>query len=170
MGFLRWSLRCIPGLSTFLLLILLECALRIVQTEWLSFTFPAFLRHDPTPVIAQAIFITYSIVLHSLTLLFPLRLCTSAWAATQEIRVIHSHRTSAWREDCRHDISAADLSDIELEQDTSNVKGSVTMAIVLPSYKEDAGILETSLRVLASHSLAKSSYDVGTLLDDMWSQ
>ena len=38
---------------------------------------------------------------------------------------------------------------------------SVVHAIILPSYKEDLDTLRETLSVLASHVLAKSSYDVG---------
>ena len=37
---------------------------------------------------------------------------------------------------------------------------SVVHAVILPSYKEDMDTLRETLSVLASHTLAKSSYDV----------
>ena len=40
---------------------------------------------------------------------------------------------------------------------------SVIHAIILPSYKEDLDTLRETLSVLASHILAKSSYDVSVL-------
>jgi hypothetical protein len=114
--------------------------------------YPPFLIHVPTPVVAQTLFVGYSILLHVLALLFPLRLCASAYAATQGVRKAHGS--------ARKTLST-DLLELDLQHDTHNKAASVTMAIILPSYKEDIEILESSLRVLASHRLARSSYDVG---------
>jgi len=160
MSFLRWSLRCIPGLATFALIVLLECALKIVQTEWLSFFYPPFLKHSQAPVIAQGLFISYSIFLHILALLFPLRLCASAWAATEGIRARHGRSRIDHEGGLERDIPYDGTRDHDSQQDGAKRSERVIMAIVLPSYKEDIEILETSLRVLASHSMAKASYDV----------
>lgn len=159
MSLLRWSLRCIPGLSTFCLLVLLECALKIVQTEWLRLFYPPFLRQSPAPQVAQGLFIFYSIFLHTLALIFPLRLCASVWAATRAIQATHTRPTSFASDAFRCDSPDQSLH-VDQEQNAAKRSGCVTMAVVVPSYKEDIEILETSLRVLASHTLAKSSYDV----------
>lgn len=164
MSFLRWSLRCIPGLSTFCLLILLESALKIVQTEWLSFFYPPFLKHVATPLVAQTLFIVYSIFLHILALLFPLRLCMSAYTATKEINAIHQQPRAVSREVVQANILEYGNGEQDSQQDGAQKTGRVTIAVVLPSYKEDIEILETSLRVLASHALAKTTYDVGHVL------
>lgn len=160
MGFVKWFLRCTPGLSVFCLLFLLESALKIVQTEWLSFFYPPFLRHVASPIVAQTIFISYSVFLHILALLFPLRLCASAWAATCEIRATHARSKKGPGSLFKGDGNGSMFMELELQQDLSKKSGLVTMAVVLPSYKEDIEILESSLRVLASHTLARSSYDV----------
>ncbi|KIW99725.1 uncharacterized protein Z518_11138 [Rhinocladiella mackenziei CBS 650.93] len=162
MGFLRWSLRCIPGLSTFCLLILLECALKIVQTEWLAFYYPPFLKRGPAPVFAQALFIFYTIFLHVLALIFPLRLIASAWTATKQIRITHNRPTTFSREA----LNVAENIPSQPGQDDSKQSSCVIMAIVVPSYKEDIEILETSLRVLASHLLAKTSYDIFLAMEE----
>lgn len=165
MGFVKWLLRCTPGLSVFGLLLLLESALKIVQTEWLSFFYPPFLRHIASPVVAQTIFISYSVFLHILALLFPLRLCASAWAATCEIKATHarSRKGSSTSSPIKVHGNGNSVMELELQQDLSKKSGLVTMAVVLPSYREDIEILESSLRVLASHKLARSSYDVSRL-------
>lgn len=160
MSFVRWSLRCIPGLATFALIVLLECALKIVQTEWLSFFYPPFLKHSPAPVVAQGLFISYSIFLHILALLFPLRLCASAWAAAEGIRARHGLSRGGHEGGLAHGMPRDEIRDTDQRRDGAKYPERVIMAIVLPSYKEDIEILETSLRVLASHSMAKSSYDV----------
>lgn len=45
------------------------------------------------------------------------------------------------------------------------VADSVVHAIILPSYKEDLDTLKETVSVLASHVLAKSSYDVSSAHD-----
>ncbi|KIW96592.1 uncharacterized protein Z519_01983 [Cladophialophora bantiana CBS 173.52] len=166
MGVLRWSLRCIPGLSVFGLLILLESALKIVETEWLSFFYPPFLKHIASPVVAQTIFISYSLFLHILALLFPLRLCASAYSAAREIKAAHRPSKLTPSDTLQCDVFRDDPRELHPQQDTAKRLGTVTMAVVLPSYKEDIEILETSLRVLASHTLAKSSYDIFLAMEE----
>ncbi|KIW30612.1 uncharacterized protein PV07_06345 [Cladophialophora immunda] len=166
MGILKWSLRCIPGLSVFGLLILLESALKIVETEWLSFFYPPFLKHIASPVVAQTIFISYSVFLHVLALLFPLRLCVSAYSATREIHATHRRSKLTRGDTVQCDGFRDEPHGFGTQQDTAKRSGAVTMAVVLPSYKEDIEILETSLRVLASHTLARSSYDVFLAMEE----
>ena len=166
MSVLKWLLRCTPGLSVFGLLILLELALKIVESEWLSFFYRPADRDVASPIASQTVFILYSIFLHLLALLFPLRLCASAYAATCAIKATHGKsKTLANR--LPHFKDPGDKSvDIGYQSDAVKNAALVTMAIVVPSYKEEVHILESSLRVLASHELARSSYDVG----DLWSR
>jgi hypothetical protein len=143
---------------------LLESALRIVETEWLSFFYPPFLNHIASPVVAQTLFISYSIFLHILALLFPLRLCASAYAATREIKAVHGLSKPAKANTAPTDVVRNLPAELGLQQSTLKKSDSVTLVVVLPSYKEEAEILESSLRVLASHTLARASYDVGRIL------
>ncbi|OAL29436.1 hypothetical protein AYO20_09173 [Fonsecaea nubica] len=166
MGFVRWSLRCIPGLSVLGLLVLLESALKIVETEWLTFFYPPFLKHIASPVIAQTLFISYSVLLHILALLFPLRLCASAYAATRAIKATHLRSNITLSNTVHRNDLREEYQGLESQHDTAKRPGVVTMAVVLPSYKEDIEILETSLRVLASHTLAKSSYDIFLAMEE----
>lgn len=160
MGVLKWLLRCIPGLSILLLLILLECALKIAQTEWISFTYPPFLVDQPLPLIAQSIFIVYTLLLHILVLVFPVRLCYSVWTAASQIKSAHGIGAEAAATNSQHDSISHSLLDLELREHSTGEYCDVTMAVIIPSYKEDIGTLEDTLRVLASHDRAKSSYDV----------
>lgn len=152
----NWLSRCIPGLSTISLVILLELSLKIVETEWISFFYPAFLLHQNASLIAQVLFVSYSLFLHLLALTFPLRLCAAVYFATKQIEETHLHPKGSIREDVPG--PSTRLKSIEAEGECP----IVTMAIIVPSYKEEVDILETSLRVLASHRHAKTSYDVCT--------
>lgn len=155
MGVSKWFSRCIPGLSTLSLLILLEFSLKIVETEWISFYYPTFLLHHNASLIAQTLFILYSVFLHLLALIFPLRLCAAVHSATQQIRAAHNSPKKFARGDVPS--RSPGYENLEAEGIESSC---VTMAIIIPSYKEDMEILEASLRVLASHRHAKTSYDV----------
>ncbi|ETI28794.1 hypothetical protein G647_01245 [Cladophialophora carrionii CBS 160.54] len=168
MSLLRWLLRCTPGLSVFCLLILLEAALRIVETEWLSFFYPPFLNHIASPVVAQTLFISYAVFLHIVAFLFPLRLCASAYAATRDIKAAHGLSKPTTANTATLDALGNDPG---LQQSALKKSDSVTLAVVLPSYKEEVEILESSLRVLASHTLARSSYDARRTLGTIrWHQ
>ena len=161
MGVVHWLSRCIPGVSTVLLLVLLECALQVLQTGLISFIYPAFLvKHRP--VVAQAVFIAYSLFLHILAFVFPLRLCYAAWTATAQIRQAHDPSLALNQINIgekRSVTSIADNQDTQTEYD-----GRTIMAIILPSYKEDIATLVETLSVLGSHVLARSSYDVCVML------
>lgn len=158
MNVVKWFSRCLPGLSTLSLLILLELSLKIVETEWISFYYPTFLIHRHASLVAQALFILYSVFLHVLALIFPLRLCAAVYSATKQIEAAHKCQKGFTGEDV-----SSRLVDSERIEPGEAQSPSVTMAIILPSYKEDVEILETSLRVLASHRHAKTSYDVRML-------
>lgn len=159
-AFLHWLTRCLPGLSSLLLIVLIECALQPLQTAWMKFEYPTFLLKTNNPVLAQLLFISYSLFLHVLALLFPLRLCLAARAATEEIQRAHSD-TDAGLETPQDGPSGAEQEWDRLNDTPgADTYGQTIMAIILPSYKEEVAVLEDTLRVLASHRLARSSYDV----------
>lgn len=158
MNVAKWFSRCLPGLSTLFLLILLELSLNIVETEWISFYYPTFLLHRHAPLVAQAALIFYSVFLHVLALLFPLRLCAAVHSATKQIQAAHSCQKGFAGEDATGRLVASEHIEPGVAQSPT-----VTMAIILPSYKEEVEVLEASLRVLASHRHAKTSYDVRML-------
>jgi hypothetical protein len=155
MNVAKWFSRCLPGLSTLSLLILLELSLKIVETEWISFYYPTFLLHRHASLVAQALFIFYSVFLHVLALIFPLRLCAAVHSATKQIQATHNCQKGFAGED----VSSRLVGPEHIKPGAAQ-SSSVTMAIILPSYKEEVEILEASLRVLASHRHAKTSYDV----------
>jgi len=155
MGVSKWFSRCIPGLSTLSLLILLELSLKIVETEWISFYYPTFLLHHNASLIAQTLFVLYSVFLHLLALIFPIRLCAAVHFATKQIHDAHNSPQGLAR-----GVGPSHSPNYENIKAEGIETPCATMAIIIPSYKEEAEILEASLRVLASHRHAKTSYDV----------
>lgn len=131
----KWLLRCIPGLSTLCLLLLIEISLGVTRSSW---KFIRSGRDDPTagPVILQIVFAAYTFFLHILALSFPIRVIFAARAAAQGIRSYHGKTIAA--NDGQH----------------------TTMAIIIPCYKEDIETLQDTLDVLAFHDGALKSYNV----------
>jgi hypothetical protein len=155
MSLVRWATRCIPGLSVLALLVLIECALQVFQTSLIGLTYPTGLIKRTNPVVAQFIFSTYTISLHVLALLFPLRLCRAVWAATSAIQQAQYE-------------SGNFISKKEKDNDggspklrcTDGEEGDIIHAIIIPIYKEEVETLEDTLSVLASHPAAMHMYDV----------
>jgi|SRR5271154_3122076 len=154
MSLLSWFCRCVPGLSILAVLALVEFALQILQTEYIGLSYPTFLVRHVTPVFAQTLFVAYSVFLHVLSLAFPLRLCRAVLRATNAIREAHSDNYEPLRSSLLRDGSDQDNEACE------KVAVGIIMAILIPSYKEEIHILEDTLKVLASHELAQTSYDV----------
>lgn len=154
-SFVRWATRCIPGLSVLALLVLIESALQIFQTTFIGLTYPTGLIKRANPVVAQFLFSTYTIWLHVLALLFPIRLCRAVWSATSAIQKAQYE-------------SGNFLSIKEKDNDGGSPKlrskgieeGDIVHAIIIPIYKEEVETLEDTLNVLASHPAAREMYDV----------
>jgi hypothetical protein len=155
MALARWATRCIPGLSVLALLVLIESALQIFQTTFIGLTYPTGLIKRTNPVVAQFLFSTYTILLHLLAFLFPLRLCRAVWYATSAIRQAQFD-------------SGNFLSNKEKDNDGSSprLRGSdgddadIVHVVIIPIYKEEVETLEDTLNVLASHSAARQTYNV----------
>lgn len=165
MAVLDWIVRCIPGLSILCLLVVAECALQVVQTGLIGLRYPPGLIPSRNPVFAQIIFCTYSLILHVLAFLFPIRLCRSVWQASNAIGEVRNARPGSAGS------GKAKLEDVPSfnyvsasaeEQDVKENSSETIMVIMVPSYKEDIGVLEDTLNVLASHPLASRSYDVSS--------
>lgn len=161
MAFLQWLSRCVPGLSLIALLVFLEYTLGIVRTAWVTFVSPTTKVLQVAHPVLLWIFVVYSVFLHIMAWLFPLRLCRAAWTAASKVEEAHKEldddltRASTPEDD--ESVTSLELSPVS--SNTSN-QHPVIMAIIIPSYKEDIGTLEDTLNVLASHPLARESYDV----------
>lgn len=158
----QWIFRCLPGLSVILLLALVEWAFQIVETAAISIRHPADLIYRVNWAFPQFLFILYSTFLHFLAFIFPLRLCRSVWQATNQIKVTHNITPSD-----QLPIKEKNTCTLQDNDDPSGLRGGgapnqILNAIMIPSYKEDISVLEDTLKILASHFLAISTYDVGS--------
>jgi hypothetical protein len=163
MAVLDWVVRCLPGLSILVVLIIAECALQIVQTGLVGLNYPPGLIHGHNPVFAQFLFITYTLTLHTLALLFPVRLCRSVSQASNAIeQVLRARREAnlAGKEKCEDDPIFQQPSPSLQHEEVALTPNETIHAIMVPSYKEDIGVLEDTLNVLANHGMASKTYDV----------
>ena len=135
------------------------------------------------------IYIIYSVAAHvSACLIFPARLCWSTWHMVDEIRLAKYDAAEVSRPYADSEaassiddkaslmsLSAASSASATPEAPLSRAStpsskvgaaggyedaDTVIHAIIIPNYKEDMDTMRETLAVLASHVLAKSSYDV----------
>ena len=140
------------------------------------------------PGIWTTVFAYYCLLIHLLVSLFPLRACWAIWDLTRSLRLVSrtkpakefkfspgrrgsstslssSETLISSRDGCSASSSEAGDLDTELYMDpTDTVPDNVIHAIVIPNYKEEVDTLRETLEVLASHSLARKTYDVSSVL------
>jgi hypothetical protein len=144
-------------------LIITECALQIVQTTLVGLNYPPGLIQGHNPVIAKFLFISYSLILHLLAFFFPIRLCRSVYQASNAIEQVFQARREAntpGKEKCEDVPIFRQPSSSLQQEEVSPTLNETIHAIMVPSYKEDIGVLEDTLNVLVSHEMASKSYDV----------
>jgi hypothetical protein len=132
------------------------------------------------------VFAYYCLLVHFLVFMLPFRACWAVWDITQALkRITRSNTLEDYkklvvrRRDSYASLSssetltsetnvgsasASEAGDTELEMYTDGadaVQDPVIHAIVIPNYKEEMDTLKETLDVLASHPLARTSYDVG---------
>jgi hypothetical protein len=130
-------------------------------------------------------FAYYCLLVHFLVFMLPFRACWAVWDITQALKRITPSSTLEdykklmvrRRDSCAslassetltsetHVSSAAasEAGDTELETYTDSTdvaQDPVVHAIVIPNYKEEMDTLKETLDVLASHPLARTTYDV----------
>ena len=126
-------------------------------------------------------FAYYSLLIHVLVLVFPLRACCAVDGLTHGVKAVVSNKSlqrlkysqprrlsfislacdetlicqvSATSSEAGDSEMRYSITEIELDQD------KVIHAIIIPNYKEDIDGLRETLEVLASHPQARSVYDV----------
>jgi hypothetical protein len=133
------------------------------------------------------IFVYYTLAVHFLVCFFPARACWSIWDLLQGIKRVNQgqelkdykskalHRRGSYASVSSSETLTSDhngcststsseVGDFESEvyTDATDVSTAepVIHAIVIPNYKEEIDSLKETLEVLASHVLARSSYDI----------
>lgn len=145
---------------------------------------------DTTPQTTPAgiwtsVFAYYSLFIHSLVVLVPIRACCAIWDITKKMQ--RSSRNQLMQDYIRSAIqrrgsqasmsssstltpdsvsassAVSELGDTELEAYTDGDalgQDTIIHAIIIPNYKEEMDTLKETLEVLASHPRACTSYDV----------
>lgn len=122
---------------------------------------------------SQLALVYYTLFVHVLGLLFPIRLCYAVRSMIKNLRIQQQapqprkrlakiqFRTTESESGCE-DSTSSDFSESEIELSTESEyeDDPLVHAIILPNYKEDMDTLRETLEVLASHQLASSSYEV----------
>ena len=98
---------------------------------------------------SEGFFIFYAIFLHVIISAIPLRIFRGARLATQQMQAAL-------------DASQQESDKTGNQQDSSHQSSPPELihVSIIPSYKESIETLQDTLRILASHRLAKSTYDV----------
>ncbi|KAL1902831.1 hypothetical protein Sste5346_000742 [Sporothrix stenoceras] len=140
-------------------------------------------RYSPNGAgIWTVIFSWYCLLIHVLVFSFPLRACWAIWDLTTSLRktarsrAVKDFKFGHRRRDSSTSLSSSDTltpsrasssassdagdADTEFLTDSEAEQGRVVHAIIIPNYKEEMDTLRETLDVLASHPMARSSYDV----------
>lgn len=141
-----WATRCIPAFSCIAVGILLV----------LSFLVSPFGKgtpgkHNGEATVPQLILSGYTVLLHLLSIAFPVRVC---WAMRD---VLKKMREAIVDTPIR---SRGRSQSVKTEKHEEVGHPVPLFIIILPAYKEDMSTLEETLRVLAAHTQARSSYHV----------
>jgi hypothetical protein len=147
-SFYQWATRCVPAFSIFLVFILLAFAFVIAPYGKAHNG-----KHLGEATISQLILSIYTVFLHLLSIVFPIRVC---WSLRDVIRRM------------RHSVGTSNANTPLLKQPKKDVDVDETeitsplFPIILPAYKEEVSTLEETLRILASHPQARQSYHVSS--------
>lgn len=144
-----WLQRCTPGVSSLVVIILLGVSnTRILSRDaqdMIDDTGPG--RQSLT--FSESFFIFYTIFLHLVISAMPLRIIRGARLATQQMQAALKVSQKESDEPENSQIRSYHSSPPELIH-----------VSIIPSYKESIETLQDTLRILASHRLAKTTYDV----------
>ena len=176
MGFLSWLCRSVPGLSFLAWTLLAFLALGHRLPIWSKSQSSATELHHLTT--SQLFYVIYTVLCHLLGCVgFPLRLCWSVWHIGGEVKRARfeaemlsfpaekeggsEKSLSLSANSSRDSTGDGPLSRASTPRIPSfDSQDQILHAIIIASYKEDIDTMRETLAVLASHSMAKSSYDV----------
>lgn len=141
-----WATRCIPAFSICAVAVLLVLAL-VVQ----PYGREEEGKHNGETTWAQLVLSWYTVLLHIMSIAFPLRVCWSMIDMIRRMRDANAAMPSTRRQRVA-----------SIKNDEGDFTFPVPLfVIIIPAYKEEVETLEMTLRVLASHSQARHCYHVG---------
>ncbi|KAG6358322.1 hypothetical protein INS49_014206 [Diaporthe citri] len=155
MGIGLWLQRCTPGVSSLVIIFLLGFSnTRLSAADAQESTDDTGLGRQRL-TFSEGFFIFYSIFLHIVISALPLRTFRGARLATQQIQAAleASQQESDQNENTQgrsHQSSPSELIHVS----------------IIPSYKESLETLQDTLKLLASHRLAKSTYDIFLAMEE----
>ncbi|KAM3513088.1 hypothetical protein MY11210_003290 [Beauveria gryllotalpidicola] len=191
MAIFAWLSRRVGGLSLISLLILTYWVLSHEYNAARRLLKPGSAATAPTSQpsygagVWSFVFAYYSLFIHFLVFIAPLRACKAIWDITASLRkdarlhAIRDYKMHRPRCESQASISSSETLDTERSSiSTSSVEqmsdidpsfisesekptaDSVIHAIIIPNYKEEIDTLRESLQVLACHPHAAMTYDV----------
>lgn len=185
------------GLSVLTLTALLSISLYLewstrkqnIQKPQDDFQTPSYASDTKTPIGNGGrwtlSFAYYSLLIHILVLMFPVRACLAVGSLTRGVKAVSRNRSlqrfkygqarrlsfmslasdETLTSSQASNSSSSDAGDSDMIDSVTDVEydqDKVIHAIIIPNYKEDVDGLRETLDVLASHPQARLSYDVST--------
>jgi hypothetical protein len=137
-------------------------------------------QYRPQITNSQLALVYYTILIHALGLIFPVRLCWAIRSTIKDLKFAQIRKVTLRRPTSKahfrtierglgyEDSITSDCSESEIElatessftTDSEYEDELLVHAIILPNYKEEMETLRETLEGLASHQLARSSYEV----------
>ena len=149
----KYTTRIFPALSVVLLLTLLVIAF-VVE----PFGTSRGDHHRAKASVWQWLLSAYTLFLHVLSTIFPLRALMALGNAIRRMKATSDDDNVDWSPPSSGS-SPNPLSEAAPESDWIQ---RVVFAIIIPAYKEDEGTLKNTLQVLAAHPEARFSYHVSS--------
>ncbi|USW56182.1 Putative glycosyltransferase 2, nucleotide-diphospho-sugar transferase [Septoria linicola] len=146
-----WTTRCIPAFSICAVVTLLLCSF-IISPHGKGQSG----EHNGQATIPQLILSGYTVFCHVMSIAFPVRVC---WAIRDVLR-----RT---RQSALETPNTTRHRSHSVKRDSGTFEQPVPLfVIILPAYKEEMSTLEETLKVLGSHTQARSSYHLYLAMEE----
>lgn len=144
-----WLQRCTPGVSSLVVIFLLSVSnIRVFAGEAKETIDDTGLGRQRLS-FSEGFFIFYTIFLHLVISAIPLRIIRGARLATQKMQ-----------EALESSQKESDQPEIPQSRSHQSSPPELIHVSIIPSYKESFETLQDTLKILASHRLAKTTYDV----------
>lgn len=180
MGLFAWWSRRIGGLSITGLVFVCSVVIFNKHQE-LKNGSPSTGRAGGNERFLAVLFAYYTLIIHIIVLVFPVRACWAIWDITRDLKKISAGRKlrefTSQRKLSTYLLSAETVTTSRastISSDTENFDSGYLAdiepeiarnfhAVLIPNYKEDVDVLRETLDVLGSHPQARTQYDVSVL-------